>query len=73
MACTCSRLLLRLRGFYTPTDQSTGREVAIQHEGISMHSLASRNLKTDLRPAVLKSRPGIVVYLATDGSSKLDV
>ncbi|CAE6527321.1 unnamed protein product [Rhizoctonia solani] len=43
MSCTCCRLLLRLRGFYTPTDQSTrGEEVTrSQQNEISMQRYPS--------------------------------
>ncbi|KAH7343887.1 hypothetical protein B0J17DRAFT_714042 [Rhizoctonia solani] len=44
ISCTCCRLLLRLRGFYTPTDQSTRSEGVThsQQDGISMRRYTSR-------------------------------
>ncbi|CAE7224110.1 unnamed protein product [Rhizoctonia solani] len=47
MSCTCCRLLLRLRGFYTPTDQSTRSEGMShsQQDGISMQCYTPRQNK----------------------------
>ncbi|KAF8608051.1 hypothetical protein BDV93DRAFT_551918 [Ceratobasidium sp. AG-I] len=64
-SCTCCRLLLRLRGFYTPTDQSTGTEGAVRSRSntgeISMNRYPSR--KTGVG-----ARPGIPVVLYHDSN-----
>ncbi|KAG8762180.1 hypothetical protein FRC12_009154 [Ceratobasidium sp. 428] len=73
MACICSRLLLRLRGFYAPTDQSTGREVILLNEDISMRPYTSGKHGRTSRHTVQESRTEIVVYVTTDGTSKFDV
>ncbi|KAG8692101.1 hypothetical protein FRC09_011455 [Ceratobasidium sp. 395] len=65
--------LLRLRGFYAPTDQSTGREVILLNEDISMRPYTSGKHGRTSRHTVQESRPEIVVYVTTDGTSKFDV
>ncbi|KAF8608052.1 hypothetical protein BDV93DRAFT_551919 [Ceratobasidium sp. AG-I] len=54
-ACTCCRLLLRLRGFYTPTDQSTGTGGSRSRTNpgeISMDRYPARKTRVSERPEI---------------------
>ncbi|KAG9077454.1 hypothetical protein FRC06_008902, partial [Ceratobasidium sp. 370] len=68
MASAGSRLLLRLRGFYKPTIQSSARAGGLQGGDIAM-----RNYTWSYGQPAPKDEPEVVVYVTSDETTTVDV